>query len=104
MFGIWKGSYVGASFDVLLSIGYDEVILGKGVAETVRGNGASDGYQISVGIGLGLTWVHVGDSYTIIKMIKYGEQEPAAEKKVFKPKKKRKVGGSHSLQEVCFIP
>ena len=100
------GSYVGGSIDVGLSIGYDGIVLGERIAETGP-NSTPDGYQISFGIGLGLTWVHVGDSYTFIKMLKYGEPEPSAKKKTFTLKKrnpgKRKVDNSHSLREVHFI-
>ena len=64
------GSYAGGSVDVGFSIGFDLIVLGKTVAEVVRTNADADGWQVSVGIGLGINWVHEGNAYTVIRLIK----------------------------------
>ena len=72
------GCYVGAGFDVGLSLGIDGIVLGKQISDL--GNDEFDGWQLSLGVGIGLTWVHTGNSYTEIMLIeKEGIPVPEAE-------------------------
>ena len=54
----------------VLNVGFDLIVIGKTVAEVVRTNADADGWQVSVGIGLGINWVHEGNAYTVICLIK----------------------------------
>ena len=52
-----------------MSLGYDRIVLDKSFSD-VKLDTISEGWQLSIGIGVGLNWYHLGDSYTRIKMIK----------------------------------
>ena len=66
------GSYVGGAIYVGVSVGYDVIVLNKTVAETARSQDTVtiDGWQIAIGIGIGINWVHEGNSYTFLRPIK----------------------------------
>ena len=65
-----KGCYIGGGADILISAGVDAVFLDANVNEIVD-NRPCDGYQTSIGIGLGLAPLHMGNSFTIIKPLKW---------------------------------
>ncbi len=66
------GSYVGGSVSIGASVSYDRLMLDKTVAEIVRGDApdSSEGWQIAVGLGVGINWVHEGNSFTRIMLIR----------------------------------
>ena len=65
-----KGCYIGGGADILISAGVDAVFLDANVNEIVD-NRPCDGYQTSIGVGLGLAPLHMGNSFTIIKPLKW---------------------------------
>ena len=54
----------------MISAGVDAVFLDANVNEIVD-NRPCDGYQTSIGIGLGIAPLHMGNSFTIIKPLKW---------------------------------
>jgi len=64
-----KGCYIGGGIDIGLSLGLDAVFLGKYLPE-INSDTKPDGYQSSYGLGIGLTWFHEGNCFTLIRVAK----------------------------------
>ena len=66
-----KGCYIGGSVSVGASFGVDSIVFGKNLNEVVHEDETPiSGIMASFGLGVGLNWVHEGNTYTHIKVIK----------------------------------
>ena len=76
------GCYLGGSVNIGIgpSVGVDIFISGKTIEE-IDESDKPDGYQLSVGGGFGITWVHTGNAYTRVMITKcQGKVVPESER------------------------
>ena len=72
---IGKGCYVGSSLDMGLSLAVDMLFLGTYINDLGSDkNKEFDGLQLTIGTGIGIDWVHEGNTYTFLKYTKKNER------------------------------
>ena len=80
-----KGSYIGGSGSMILSFGYDLLFLGDYI-DKIKGDRKPNGYQSTIGVGVGLDYGHVGNSFTFLRYTKIKNVEvPKDQRKWIKP-------------------